>query len=72
MTNSDDNRENEIQERLWQLATDARDTCFATAVTAYENASMDSLCHDGTWECALDAMQSVNFEAIIHKVTTKE
>lgn len=66
------NKDELIKERLYQLATAVRDDCFSAAVTAYENASMDGLCHDGAWECALDAMQSVNFEAIIHKVTTKE
>ncbi|GIK55036.1 MAG: hypothetical protein BroJett015_06990 [Chloroflexota bacterium] len=66
------NKDELVKERLYQLATAVRDDCFAAAVSAYENASMDGLCHDGAWECALDAMRSVNFEAILHKVTKKE
>lgn len=67
MTSSADNRENEIYQRLWQLATAVAEACFVTAVTAYEDASTDGLCSDGAWECALEAMRTANFAAIVTK-----
>lgn len=71
MTSSADNRENEIHERLWQLATAVREACFVTAVTAYEDASTDGLCHDGAWECALEAMRLTNFAAIVTRANAE-
>jgi hypothetical protein len=47
------------------LATAVRDACVQTALTAYENASMDGLCHEGAWECAVDAMRSLNVAHLI-------
>ena len=71
MTNSVKNEENKVHQELWSLATAVRGACFSAAVTAYENASIDGLCHDGAWECALAAMRAVNFESIVTKVTTE-
>lgn len=39
------------------LATAVSDEYLKIALTAYENARMDGLCHDGAWECAVDVMQ---------------
>jgi hypothetical protein len=47
------------------LATAVRDACVQTALTAYEAASMDGLCHEGAWECAVDAMRSLNVTALL-------
>ncbi len=39
-------------------AADLVDTALlAAALTAYENARMDGLCHAGAWECALTILQ---------------
>lgn len=65
MSNETSHKENAIHEQLWQLATVVRDGCFSAAVTAYEDASTDGLCHDGAWECALEAMRGLDFESII-------
>jgi hypothetical protein len=46
-------------------ATAVQETCVQTVLTAYENARMDGLCHDGAWECALDAMRSLNVEHLV-------
>ena len=38
------------------------------ALTAYENARMDGLCHEGAWECAVDAMRSLNVAALLSQL----
>ena len=64
MTNKTKHDENAIYGQLWRLVTVVRDSCFSAAVTAYEDASNDGLCHDGAWECALEAMCCLDFESI--------
>jgi hypothetical protein len=36
------------------------DAALQAALTAYENARMDGLCHEGAWESALDVLRSLN------------
>ena len=50
---------------LWQLATAVRSACYRAAVAAYKEARMDGLCEEGAWECALDAMRSVDCKTVI-------
>ena len=71
MTGKAKHEENAIDEQLWLLATAVRDSCFSAAVTAYEDASTDGLCHDGAWECALEAMRSLDFESIITRAVSE-
>jgi hypothetical protein len=54
-----------MREHLWRLATAVRDACYSAGLAAYRDASIDGLCHDGAWECALGAMRSVDFEAVL-------
>lgn len=67
MTSNAKHEKNAVHEQLWRLATVVRDSCFSAAVTAYEDASIDGLCHDGAWECALEALRGLDFESIITK-----
>lgn len=67
MTSKAKHEEDAIHEQLWWLATVVRDSCFSAAVIAYEDASTDGLCHEGAWECALEAMRGLDFESIITK-----
>lgn len=57
-------------ERL-AAATAVRDACVQAALTAYENARMDGLCHEGAWECAVDAMRSLPVETVITQISEK-
>ncbi len=43
-----------------QLATAVPDAARQAALTAYKNARMDGLCHEGAWESALDILCSLN------------
>lgn len=62
MDHLEEPEENEVEDHLRQLATAIGEACFAAALTAYRDARTDGLCHDGAWECALDAMRSVRLE----------
>lgn len=70
MSNDAKNEDRVVREQLWLLATAIRDSCFSAAATAYEDASIDGLCHDGAWECALEAMRAIDFDSVIAKVIT--
>lgn len=72
MTSKAKHEENTIHEQLWRLATAVRDSCFSAAVTAYGDASTDGLCHDGAWECALEALRGLDFESIITKALAEK
>lgn len=69
MTDEEKIEETAIHQQLWLLSSAIRDRCFSAAVQAYEDARSDGLCHDGAWECALAALRSIDFEAVVAKTT---
>ena len=48
-----------------RLAEIVRDACLKAARGAYENAGISGLCEEGRWECALDAIRSLDIEVVI-------
>ncbi len=58
---SDPNRDRRIAEAV-------RAACVATAEASYERAAADGLCDEGAWEVAIDAMRSLDIEAIVREV----
>jgi len=48
-----------------RLVEEVREACLKAARDAYENAGISGLCEEGRWECALDAIRSLDLEAII-------
>lgn len=50
-----------------QLAEAVRTACIQAALTGYEDARMSGLCHEGAWECAIDAIRSLNINAILEQ-----
>jgi hypothetical protein len=48
-----------------RLAEVVREACLKAARDAYENAGISGLCEEGRWECALDAIRSLDLETII-------
>ena len=42
------------------LAEAVRQACIEAAQAAYEDARLDGLCHEGAWECAVDAIRSLD------------
>lgn len=47
------------------LANAVRHACIKTALAAYEDARMSGLCHEGAWECAVDAMRSLDLASMV-------
>lgn len=41
-----------------------RQACLAAALAAYEQAGVLGLCHEGRWEAAVSAMQSLDLRRI--------
>ena len=41
-----------------------RQACIEAAKKAYEDAGISGLCAEGRWECALQAMHSVNLDTL--------
>jgi hypothetical protein len=42
-----------------------REACLKAAREAYENAGVSGLCEEGRWECAVNAIRSLDIEAVI-------
>jgi hypothetical protein len=55
-----------------RLAEAVRAACIQAALAGYEDASISGLCHEGAWECAIDAIRSLDLEAIIQGVGSRE
>ena len=53
------------QELDHRLAEAVREACLNAARQAYENAGISGLCQEGRWECAVDAIRSLDVEAVI-------
>ena len=48
-----------------ELAEAVREACIRAALDAYEDAGLSGLCHEGRWECAMDAVRALDIEAVI-------
>ncbi len=48
-----------------RLAEAVREACLKAGRDAYENAGISGLCEEGRWECAVDAIRSLDLEAVI-------
>lgn len=49
----------------YQLVAAVRDACLKAARHAYENAGISGLCEEGRWECAVNAIRSLDLEVVI-------
>lgn len=50
------------------LAEAIRAACVQAALAGYEDAAMSGLCHEGAWECAIDAIRSLDVEAVLREI----
>ena len=50
-----------------QLAETIRQACLYRAIEAYEEARMDGLCHEGAWEIAVNAIQTLDLGPLLHQ-----
>jgi hypothetical protein len=51
-----------------RVAEAIRDACVHTLLQGYERAAMDGLCHEGAFEAAVDAVRSLDLEAILQQL----
>lgn len=54
-----------------KLAEAVRKACIDAALTAYDDGAMSGLCHEGAWECAVDAMRGLDVAAVIRLMKTE-
>jgi hypothetical protein len=48
-----------------QLADIVRAACVRAALDGYERAAFDGLCHEGAWECAVEAMRMLDLDEVV-------
>ena len=51
------------------LAQAVREACLTAALRAYEDAGLSGLCHEGRWECAIDAIRALDLQALVQTLT---
>jgi hypothetical protein len=49
-----------------QMAEAVRQACLVAALQAYEDAGLSGLCHEGRWECAVDAIRAMPLRPLVH------
>ena len=54
-----------------QAAELVRKECIKSAIEAYETASQNGVCHEGAWECAIDAMKSLELDDLLKSILVK-
>ncbi len=54
-----------IPEEKRRVAEAIKGACLKTALEAYQHAKMSGLCQEGAWELAMDAIRSLDVEAVL-------
>jgi len=52
-------------EEQLRIAETVRAACIKAAREGYEDAGIHGLCHEGAWECAIDAMRAIDLKALL-------
>jgi hypothetical protein len=52
-------------EQKRQITTAVQAACIAAAIRAYEDAGLSGLCHEGRWECAVDAIRGLDLPTLL-------
>lgn len=48
-----------------EIAEAVRRACLRAALAHYDDALMRGLCREGAWDCAVDAMRSLDLDALL-------
>ncbi len=51
-----------------KLATLVRTACVQAALDGYERAQLDGLCHEGAWECAIEAIRALDLDELLKRM----
>lgn len=54
-----------------RVAEALKQACIEAALAAYEDAKIRGLCHEGAWECAIEALRSLDAEALTAAAASK-
>ena len=55
-----------------KIAEAVRRACIKAALEAYEDAQIRGLCREGAWEVAIEAVRSLDVEAVIAAAEKKD
>ena len=58
-------------EEALRIAQAVRDACVMVTLQAYEDAGLSGLCHEGRWECAVDAIRTLDLQALVQTLTAQ-
>jgi hypothetical protein len=58
-----------FMEEALRIAQAVRAACLTAALRAYEDAGLSGLCHEGRWECAVDAIRAMDLQALVQTCT---
>lgn len=50
------------------LAEQIKTACIEAAIKAYEDAGINGLCADGRWECAVQAIRSMDLVDLVQQL----
>jgi hypothetical protein len=56
---------------LHAVAEAVRDACLEAALDGYERAGLSGLCEAGRWEMVVDALRSLDVDAVVAQVSRK-
>lgn len=68
MKSTPDPVEKETIDERGRLAEAIRQACLQAALAGYEDASLSGLCHEGAWECAIDAIRTLDLAALLRQI----
>ncbi len=57
--------ESKPQQKARRIAEAVKAESIKAAIEAYQRAKMSGLCQEGAWDCAIDAMRTLDAESII-------
>ncbi len=55
----------DCEERMRRAAEAVRAACLQAAIEGYERAGLGGLCEEGRWEMVVDAIRSLELDAVI-------
>jgi hypothetical protein len=58
-------------EEALRIAQAVRDACLVATLQAYEDAGLSGLCHEGRWEYAVDALRTLDLQALVQTLTSQ-
>ena len=56
----------------FEIAQAVRTACVRAALDGYEQAQIAGLCQEGAWECAVDAIRTLDIKTILQQVATED